>query len=85
MALKDKDLDDYYTSIFGMAVTPGYKHVLDLVETMIAEYSDITRITNVENLHYNKGRLDILLWLKNLKAVYEEAYNQMEKAEAEDE
>lgn len=45
------------------AETPGFKAFIAKAEEMKKTYSDISRIKDAEQLHMNKGRLDIIGWI----------------------
>ena len=71
------DLEKYYNARFDMCASQGYKDLLEDVEAMIENYSDITQIKTVEDLYIRKGQLDILNWLVNLKDISEQAYEEL--------
>lgn len=55
------------------AETPGFKAFLAKAEQMKTQYSDISRIKDAEQLHMNKGRLDIINWVLSWPALAEQA------------
>lgn len=54
------------------AETPGFKAFLAKAEEMKKTYSDISKIKDAEQLHMNKGRLDILNWVLAWPALAEQ-------------
>lgn len=54
------------------AQSPGFKAFLAKAELMKSQYSDISKIKDAEQLHMNKGRLDILNWVLAWPALAEQ-------------
>lgn len=73
----DKDLQEYYEARFDMFTSKGWEDLLEDIEPMVSNYSDITTVTTVEELYLNKGRMDILNWLVGMKALTEKAYEDL--------
>lgn len=48
------------------------------VDNMIDSINNINSIADEKTLHFRKGELSILLWLKSLKRVSEQAYEDMQ-------
>ena len=55
------------------AGTRGFKAFLAKAEEMKKAYSDISKIKDAEQLHMNKGRLDIINWVLSWPALAEQA------------
>jgi hypothetical protein len=73
----DKELQDYYEARFEMMSTQGYKDLLGDVESMIEERNNLMATSSLEDLNFRKGQLDVLHWLRTLKQLSEEAWEQM--------
>ena len=73
----DKELQEYYEARFDMMATKGYKDLLTDVERMIEERNNLMATTSLEDLNFRKGQWDVLHWLRTLKKLSEEAWEQL--------
>ena len=73
----DKELQTYYEERFSMMATKGYNDLLSDVETMIEERNNLMATQSLEELNFRKGQLDVLHWLRTLKKLSEEAWEQL--------
>ena len=73
----DKELQEYYEARFDMMSTKGYKDLLTDVERMIDERNNLMATQSLEDLNFRKGQLDVLHWIRTLKKLSEEAWEQM--------
>ena len=73
----DKELQDYYEARFEMMSTKGYKDLLADVEVMIDERNNLMATQSLEDLNFRKGQLDVLHWIRTLKKLSEEAWEQL--------
>ena len=73
----DKELQTYYEARFDMMSTKGYKDLLADVEVMIEERNNLMATQSLEDLNFRKGQLDVLHWIRTLKKLSEEAWEQM--------
>ena len=73
----DKELQTYYESRFDMMSTKGYKDLLADVEVMIEERNNLMATQSLEDLNFRKGQLDVLHWIRTLKQLSEEAWEQL--------
>jgi hypothetical protein len=73
----DKELQDYYEARFDMMSTKGYKDFVADVELMINERNNLMATTSLEDLNFRKGQLDVLHWIRTLKKLSEEAWEQL--------
>ena len=73
----DKELQTYYESRFDMMSTKGYKDLLADVEVMIDERNNLMATQSLEDLNFRKGQLDVLHWIRTLKQLSEEAWEQL--------
>jgi hypothetical protein len=77
----DKELQDYYEARFEMMSTQGYKDLLGDVERMIEERNNLMATSSLEDLNFRKGQLDVLHWIRTLKQLSEEAWEQLNNEE----
>ena len=73
----DKELQEYYEERFNMMGTKGYTDLLTDVETMIEERNNLMATQSLEELNFRKGQLDVLHWIRTLKKLSEEAWEQL--------
>ena len=71
------ELQKYYEDRFTMMSSPGWKDLMEDVNNMVKVYSNISNIDNVDSFWKNKGYLEMLIWLQNLKQVSEMAYEDL--------
>ena len=72
----DKELQEYYEARFDMMSSKGWKDLLIDVEKMIEERNNLMATKSLEELNLRKGQLDVLYWIKTLKQLSEEAWEQ---------
>lgn len=72
------ELQKYYESRFDMMSTDGWKDLIDDIETMAASINNIATVNDEKDLQFKKGELSILTWLKTLKQVSEQAYEELQ-------
>ena len=77
----DKELQEYYEARFDMMSTKGYKDLLADVEVMIEERNNLMATQSLEDLNFRKGQLDVLHWIRTLKKLSEEAWEQLNNEE----
>ena len=77
----DKELQQYYAARFEMMSTKGYTDLLADVEVMIEERNNLMATQSLEDLNFRKGQLDVLHWLRTLKKLSEEAWEQLNNEE----
>lgn len=73
------ELQKYYENRFTTMATQGWVDLIEDVEGMIAATEKLGGIETIEQLHYKKGELSILYWLKNLKDASAEVYDQLQQ------
>lgn len=61
-----------------MMATPGWRDLVEDIEKIIETVNQISGIDNEKDLHFKKGELSILTWLKTLKEVSERAYEDLQ-------
>lgn len=77
----DKELQAYYENAFSMMATPGWKTLMEDVSKIKASFSDITSVTDAQQLYFRQGQVDNLNWLLGLKGLYEKAYEDLTSEE----
>ena len=76
-SILDKDLQEYYEARFDMMSSKGWKDLLVDVEKMIEERNNLMATKSLEELNLRKGQLDVLYWIKTLKQLSEESWEQL--------
>ena len=71
------ELQKYYEDRFSMMSTQGWLDLTEDIEEMINALNNISAIDDEKSLRFKKGELSILLWLKNLKQVSSDAYEEL--------
>jgi len=76
----DKALQQYYEERFATMATQGWADLMEDVDKMIEAYDQVASLNTIEELHFKKGQLDILRWLRSLKQTSEEVFEELENA-----
>jgi len=71
------ELDKYYSDRFSMMSMDGWKDLMEDIDTMINSLNNISTIPDEKSLQFKKGELSILTWLKTLKQVSTQAYEEL--------
>lgn len=71
------ELQKYYEDRFSTMATDGWKDLMEDIDTMIESLNNISTIPDEQTLHFKKGELSILTWLRTLKEVSERAYEEL--------
>lgn len=77
----NRELQDYYENRFSMMATKGWQDLLEDLELMIKSTDTVKGINTVEELHFRKGELSIMNWIKTLKESSNEVYEQLQMEE----
>jgi hypothetical protein len=77
----NRELQDYYENRFSMMATPGRQDLLEDIDLMLSSTDTVKGVETVEQLHFRKGEVSIMTWLKNLKQSSEEVYEQLQQEE----
>lgn len=81
-SLKDVRRQQYYDSLFDMHGSLGWMELMIDLEAMEIEHNKVDTCSNAEELHYRRGQLDIIRWLKTHKERTEAFYsNEIEEQE----
>jgi len=76
-SILDKELQEYYEARFDMMATKGWIDLLADVDKMIEERNNLMATKSLEELNLRKGQLDVLYWIKTLKQLSEESWEQL--------
>lgn len=71
------DLQKYYEDRFDLFSRPGWRDLMEDVDTMLAAMNNVSTIADEKSLQFRKGEISILIWLKTLKGVSEQAYEEL--------
>jgi hypothetical protein len=71
------ELQRYYESRFDMFSGQGWHDLMEDVDNMLSSLNNISSIEDEKHLQFRKGELSILTWLKTLKKVSEDAYEDL--------
>lgn len=71
------ELQKYYEDRFSMMSTQGWLDLLDDIDNMATAVNNISTVSDEKDLQFKKGELSILTWLKTLKQVSEQAYEDL--------
>jgi hypothetical protein len=77
----NRELQDYYENRFSMAATQGWRDLLEDIDLMLSSTDTVKGVETIEQLHFRKGEVSIMTWLKNLKQSSEEVYEQLQQEE----
>lgn len=75
----NKELQEYYENRFSMFSESGWKQLIEDVDKMIESIDTLSGIEDEKKLHFRKGELSILNWIKGLESVSIEAFNELSK------
>ena len=71
------ELQKYYEDRFTLMSGQGWVDLMEDIDGMIAAINNISSVQDEKDLQFKKGELSILIWLKTLKKVSEEAYEDL--------
>lgn len=74
-----KELQTYYEERFSMMSSTAWHQLMEDVQIMLENYSNINTINTAEELQYRKGQLDIIQWLLSLEEISEASYKEMQE------
>jgi hypothetical protein len=79
----NKELQDYYEARFSTMGGQGWKDLIEDVERMIESTNTLAGVDDEKKLHFKRGELSILIWLKTLKQVSEQSYEELKNEDTE--
>ena len=71
------ELQKYYEARFDLMSKEGWKDLMEDIDAMIESLNNISTIPDEKSLHFKKGELSILTWLRTLKEVSERAFEEL--------
>jgi len=71
------ELQRYYESRFDLMSREGWRDLMEDIDNMINSLNNISTIPDEKSLQFKKGELSILVWLKTLKQVSTQAYEEL--------
>lgn len=71
------ELQRYYEDRFDLFAHPGWKDLMEDIDNMLSAMNNISTIPDEKSLQFRKGEVSILTWLKTLKKVSEDAYEDL--------
>lgn len=71
------ELQRYYEDRFDLFSQRGWIDLMEDVDNMLASLNNISTIPDEKTLQFRKGEISILTWLKTLKKVSEDAYEDL--------
>ena len=77
----NRELQDYYENRFAMMATTGWNDLLEDIEVMLKSTDTIGGIETEQQLHFRKGELSIMNWIKTLRESSTEVYEQLSQEE----
>lgn len=75
----NQELQKYYEDRFAMMAMPGWKDLIEDIQTMIDVTDTIGGISSEKELHFRKGELSIMNWIKTLRDSSTEVYEQLQE------
>ena len=76
-----KEIQKYYEDRFAMMATQGWKDLIEDVETMLVATDNLGGISTIEQLHFRKGEVSVMNWIKNLRDASGEVYERLQEEE----
>jgi hypothetical protein len=73
----NRELQDYYENRFAMMSTQGWKDLVEDIQLMIDVTDRIGGLETEQQLHFKKGELSIMNWIKTLRESSTEVYEQL--------
>lgn len=71
------ELQKYYEDRFDLFIHPGWIAMMEDVDAMLAAMNNVSTIADEKSLQFRKGEISILTWLKTLKKVSEDTYEDL--------
>ncbi len=76
----DAKLQKYYEDRFDMFAHQGWLDLMEDIDAMLDSLNNVSTIADEKSLQFRKGEISILTWLKTLKKVSEDAYEDLTSA-----
>jgi hypothetical protein len=75
----NRELQEYYENRFEMMATKGWQDLLEDLELMISTTDTVRGIDTEQQLHFRKGEMSIMNWIKTLRESSTEVYEQLQE------
>lgn len=75
----NRELQTYYENRFSMMATKGWEDLLEDLELMITSTDTVSGIETTEQLHFRKGEMSIMNWIRTLRESSTEVYEQLQE------
>ena len=76
----EPNLQKYYEDRFDLFAQPGWIDLIEDIDNMLDALNNVSTIVDEKSLQFRKGEISILTWLKTLKKVSEDAYEDLSNA-----
>lgn len=76
----NRELQEYYENRFEMMATKGWQDLLEDLELMISTTDTVRGIDTEQQLHFRKGEMSIMNWIKTLRESSTEVYEQLQES-----
>ena len=73
----DPKLQKYYEDRFDLFAHQGWIDLMEDIDAMLDALNNVSTIADEKSLQFRKGEISILTWLKTLKKVSEDAYEDL--------
>jgi len=73
----ESSLQKYYEDRFDLFSRQGWADLMEDVDNMLIQLNNVSTIVDEKSLQFRKGEISILIWLKTLKGVSEQAYEEL--------
>ena len=71
------ELQKYYEDRFDLFSRQGWADLMEDVDNMLIPLNNVSTIADEKSLQFRKGEISILIWLKTLKGVSEQSYEDL--------
>lgn len=78
------ELQKYYQDSFDVFMHEGWKHLIEDLKSLREPVADLSTVPDAQSLHNRQGQLQIIDWLLNRKTMFDAAWEQLQREEAED-
>lgn len=75
----NKELQTYYENRFEMMATTGWQDLLEDLEVMLKATNSLDGLQTEQQLHFRKGEMSIMNWIKTLRESSAEVYEQLQE------
>jgi len=73
----NQELQKYYEDRFDLFSRQGWADLMEDVDNMLIPLNNVSTIADEKSLQFRKCEISILIWLKTLKGVSEQAYEDL--------